>query len=514
MLNYIWLGLILCAVLFGGFTHHMDEVAQEGIKGAEKAVEIALKLIGVMALWLGVMRLAEKAGLIQLLARGIRPLMRRLFPDVPPDHPAMGSMMMNMAANMLGIGNAATPLGLRAMRDLQRLNPHPGTASNAMCTFLAINTSSIQLIPANQIAMLAAAGSVRPTAIIGTALVATTVSTLVGLISVKTLEKLRWFRLPPSPAATSTDAAPDEESSPLEAAPILRPLGWPGRLLLLALAAVAVWIFYAMTFPSGQVPMGQARVVFCDHGRTGPTVQARVLAESATNLTLLLDDGTTSVIARAHPPSCPKAGDLTSQLRAEAAGPVGALVHAEKVERHKSGGLRAIDSVSILAIPLLLAFFPLYGALRGLKVYEEFVEGAKEGFQVVLTIIPHVVAMLVAVFMFRSAGCIDVITQAARPLLDLIHFPGELLPLSLMRPISGGGTTALFIELINRFGPDHLITRTAGTIIGSTETTLYVLAVYFGSVAVKRARHAVAAGLLADVAGIVASVIVCRIVFA
>src|SRR5439155_1835700 len=165
--------------------------------------EIAIKLIGVMALWLGMMRLAERAGLVQVLARGIRPLMRRLFPEVPAEHPAMGAMMMNMAANMLGIGNAATPLGLRAMRDLQRLNPIKDTASNAMCTFLAINTSSIQLIPANQIALLAAAGSTRPTAIIGTALVSTTVSTLVGIVLVKFLEKLRWFRL-----SVTTSGAP------------------------------------------------------------------------------------------------------------------------------------------------------------------------------------------------------------------------------------------------------------------------------------------------------------------
>ncbi len=510
MLNYIWLGLILCAVVFGGLTHHMEDVAQEGIKGAEKAVEIALKLIGVMAMWLGVMRLADKAGLVRVLARGIRPLMRRLFPEVPPDHPAMGSMMMNMAANVLGIGNAATPFGLRAMRDLEKLNPHPGTATNAMCTFLAINTSSIQLIPANQIAMLAAAGSVRPTAIIGTALVATTVSTVVGIVSVKLLARLRCFRLPPAPAPVEKGA---EQEEPIAAEPeaALRSLGVFGKIALLAFAALAVWMFCAMTFAKDRLPADRARIVLCENGRAGLAMEAHVIEETSSNLTVRWPAGATNVVAREHPRACPQSGDLKAQIQAGAA-PVPA--HAEKVERHKSDGLRAIDTISILAIPFLVAFFPLYAVLRGIKVYEEFVEGAKEGFTVVITIIPHVVAMLVAVFMFRAAGCIDVLSAAAQPLLSALHFPTELLPMSLMRPISGGGTTAMFIELISRFGPDHLITRTAATVIGSTETTLYVLAVYFGSVAVKRARHAVAAGLLADVAGIIASVIVCRMVFA
>jgi spore maturation protein SpmA len=503
VLNYIWLGLILCAVIFGGLTHHMEEVAQEGIKGAEKAVEIALKLIGVMALWLGVMRLADKAGLVAVLARAIRPVMRRLFPEVPPDHPAMGSMMMNMAANILGIGNAATPFGLRAMKDLQRLNPRPDTATNAMCTFLAINTSSIQLIPANQIAMLAAAGSLRPTAIIGTAIIATTVSTIVGIVSVKLLARTRWFRLPPAPAVKDAGGETPDDTATAPAAE-LRPLKAGGKLALLAFAALVIGIFYAMTFPKDRLPAGEARVTLCENGRAAEVLRGRVVAETTSNLTVQIPDGATKVIAREHAGPCPKAAGKSGA----------AALHAEKIERHKSSALRAIDSISILAIPFLVAFFPLYAALRGIKVYEEFVEGAKEGFSVVLMIIPHVVAMLVAVYMFRAAGCIDVITGAVGPLMQALHFPAELLPMSLLRPISGAGTTAMFIEMIQRFGPDHLITRTAATIIGSTETTLYVLAVYFGSVAIKRARHAVAAGLLADAAGIIASIIICRLVFA
>ena len=174
MLNYIWLGLILLAVLIGGVGGNLGAMTDKGLDMARVAViDIAFPLIGIMALWLGIMRLAERSGLVSLLAKGLRPVMRRLFPDVPPEHPAMGSMLMNMAANMLGLGNAATPLGLRAMKDLERLNPNPGTATDAMCMFLAINTSSIQLIPVTAIAVLAAKNSTNPTAIVGTCIMAT-----------------------------------------------------------------------------------------------------------------------------------------------------------------------------------------------------------------------------------------------------------------------------------------------------------------------------------------------------
>lgn len=508
MLNYIWLGLILSAVLFGGFTGRIDAVTQEGIKGAKEAVEIALKLIGVMAMWLGLMRLAERAGLVQLLARAIRPLMRRLFPDVPPDHPAMGSMMMNMAANILGIGNAATPLGLRAMQDLQKLNPRPGTATNAMCTFLAINTSSIQLIPANQVALLAAAGSVNPTAIIGTALVATTVSTIVGITSVKTLEKLPWFRLPP--AAVVESASPEPTQVVSAHVPKTRALGLGSKLVLGCFAAIFTWLFWTLAFPRDRIPVGEARVVFCENGKPGKAIQGAIASDTSSNL-VITSTGATNVIAKQHPAYCPKAGDVKEQLRHELSGASTSVVHADEIKRHTAPGVRAIDALSILAIPFLVAFFALYAALAGVKVYEEFIEGAKEGFNVAITIIPYVVAILVAIFMFRAAGCMDVVTNFFRPALDAVGFPPDLLAFSLMRPL--GGTTGMFVELISHFGPDHFVTRTAATIIGSTETTLYVLAVYFGSVAVRRTRHAVAAGLLADAAGIIASVIVCRAVF-
>src|SRR2546425_2339764 len=183
MLNYIWLVLILLAVLVGGFSGRIKEMTDGAVQGAESAVTLSIGLIGIMALWLGMMRLAEKAGLVQALARMLRPVLRRLFPDVPVDHAAMGSMVMNIAANMLGLNNAATPLGLRAMKDLETLNRFRGTATNAMCTFLAINTSSVQLIPITAVAVLAAAGSTNPSAIIGTAFLATICSTAARIVA-------------------------------------------------------------------------------------------------------------------------------------------------------------------------------------------------------------------------------------------------------------------------------------------------------------------------------------------
>ncbi len=196
VLNIVWLGLILLSVVFGIINGRIPQVVASVTESAKFAFELALGLAGIMALWLGIMRIAEEAGFVRALARRIQPLMRRLFPDVPEEHPAMGSMVMNIAANMLGLGNAATPFGLKAMNELETLNPIPGTASNAMCTFLAINTSSVQLIPTSAIAFLAAAGAAHPTDIVLTSIIATTFSSLAGIIAVKTLEKLPRYRLP------------------------------------------------------------------------------------------------------------------------------------------------------------------------------------------------------------------------------------------------------------------------------------------------------------------------------
>lgn len=466
MLNYIWLGLVLGAVLIGGWTGQLKAVTDRALEMAKYAVvDIALPLVGIMALWLGVMRLAERAGLVRLLARGLRPLMRRIFADVPPDHPAMGAMLMNMAANMLGLGNAATPLGLRAMRDLETLNPRPGVATNAMCTFLAINTGSIQLIPVTTIAILAANQSANPTAIVGTALITTACAATWAVTMAKVLERLPWFRLPPiqpaaTPAPPETPATPPSEtaSSPtappsptvappppekpaVEEAPALRPLRWWSGGILVGFLLFFAALFVRMAFPE---------LV----GVAGPD---------------------------------------------EAAGQ-GAFV-------------RVVGAISKLSIPLMLSGFPLYAALRGVKIYEEFVTGAKEGFEVAIRIIPYLVAILVAIGMFRAAGGIDLVSGALSPALRWVGFPTELLPLVLMRPLSGSGSLGIFSELVKEFGPDSLIARTGGTIFGSTETTFYVLAVYFGSVGIRRTRHALVTGLSTDLVAVGVAVVVCRLMF-
>jgi spore maturation protein SpmA len=463
MLNYVWLILVSLAVVIGAATGRLAEVTAGAFAMAETAVlKIALPLVGVMALWLGLMRLAERSGLVQLLARALRPVLRWLFPDVPADHPAMGSMVMNMAANMLGLSNAATPLGLRAMRDLETLNPHPGTATNAMCTFLAINTSSIQLIPATAIALLAAQGSKDPTAIVGTALIATTFSTIAGVGAVKWLQGWKIFQVRPetaSAAANATAAAPAANEATVEPLPEPAPLTGGGKAALWTLVAFFAVVFVAIAFLPESYRM------------------------------------------------------LSTQLH-KAIFPASVAFPAWAVPSDQPMILRAIGTLSLLAVPLLLLFFPLYAALRGVKVYEEFVEGAKDGFGVATRIVPFLVAILVAIGMFRGAGGIEAMKSLLSPLLVPLGFPPDLLPLALVRPLSGSASLAVFSELVQTTGADSLVSRMAATIYGSTETTFYVIAVYFGSVAIRRTRHALAAGLFADFIGVVASVIICRLMFA
>jgi spore maturation protein SpmA len=452
MLNYIWLGLMVAAVLVGGCNGQLKEVAGKGLEWANLAVvNIAFALIGIMALWLGIMRLAERAGLVALLARGLRPVLQLVFPEVPAGHPAMGSMLMNISANLLGLGNAATPLGLRAMKDLESLNRHPGIATNAMCTFLAINTSGLQLIPVTAIAILAANKSTNPTAIVGTSIICTSCAAVGGVVMAKLLSRLPWFRLPPPPdgsppardpqGSLGTAVTARDEESPVKEGDGVTPLpGWGYVILAVYL------LFFGLFF-----------------------------------------------------------------LRLVAPESLGLPVDAESLKQNLF--IRVINAFSLLAIPFLLSAIPLFASLRRVKVYEEFVDGAKEGFNVAVRIIPYMVAMLVAVGMFRAAGGIDLLSHALAPALRFFGFPTDLLPMVLVRPLSGTGSLGFFTELVRQFGPDSLIARTAGTIYGSTETTFYVLAVYFGSVGVTRTRHAVLAGLTADLVSVMTAVMICRIVF-
>jgi spore maturation protein SpmA len=452
MLNWIWLGFLLLAVLVGGVTGRLPEMTKGAFETAESAVmKIALPLVGLMAIWLGIMRLAERSGLVQGLSRGLRPLLKRLFPEVPEDHPALGAMVMNMAANLLGLGNAATPLGLRAMAHLERLNPHPGTATNAMCTFLAINTASIQLVPTTAIALMAVAGSKNPTAIVPTAFLATVCAACSGVLAAKFLERLPWFRPPASSrhaeAVRGANSAPELEANTeveLEGGQP-RAVSGVGRAILLGFCLCFLGFFLGMTFPG-----------------------IRLFGENG----------------------------LTPELAGK--GPV----------------IRALGAVSVLAVPFLLSFFPLYAAFRGVKVYEQFVEGAREAWGVAQRVVPYLVAMLVAVRMLREAGVIDLMTRKLGPALAVLHFPVDLLPMVLMRPLSGSATQGIFVELIGRLGPDSLVSQMAGTIYGSTETTFYVLAVYFGAVSARKTRHAVLAGLTADTVAVVVSVGLCRWVLA
>ncbi len=396
----------------------MKAVTNSALDTASVAVEISIGLIGIMALWLGVMKVAEESGLIRIIASAVKPITRFLFPGVPADHPAMGAMIMNISANMLGLGNAATPFGLKAMEELDKLNPEKGTATNAMCTFLAVNTAGLTLIPATAIAIRAAAGSSDPAIIIGTAIFGALCATTVGITATKILEKF-----------------------PLKKGALSEMVKANSRGILILFS---ILVLVAILIVSGAM--------------------SSVL----------------SFFSFINP------------------------------ELFKS----IIQVISILAIPMLIFIFIGYGALKRVKIYEVFVEGAKEGFNVAVRIIPYLVAMLVAIGIFRAGGGMDFLLLLLKPATSLIGMPAEALPMAIMRPLSGSGSLGIMAEIISVHGPDSFIGILVSTFFGSTETTFYVLAVYFGSVSIRKTRHALAAGLMADVAGILGAVFIVRLLFA
>jgi spore maturation protein SpmA len=422
-MNAVFFAIVLISFLVAGYRQITDagqpmEVLATGmINTAADSVTLAIGLVGVMSLFLGLMKVAEMGGLLTIIARLLRPLMVRIFPEVPAEHPAMGAMILNLSANVMGLGNAATPFGIRAMQELDKLNAHKGTATNAMVLFLAVNTSSVTLLPTGVIALRAAAGSVEPAAILPTTLFATLVSTTVAILSAKLYQ--RWF--PMGPVCDTVEGAQANEVA--DSASVVEESGaYPGWVSTLALMSVVALIPLAIVY-----------------GR----------------------------------------------------------------------------AVSPWIIPGLMVALLGFGMSRGVQVYEVFVDGAKDGFQVAIRIIPYLVAILVAVGMFRASGAMELLIQPLGTVTELIGLPAEALPMALLRPLSGSGAYGILASILSdpATGPDTYVGFLVSTFQGSTETTFYVLAVYFGAVNIRRIRHALAAGLTADIAGVAAAVAICSILF-
>lgn len=404
MLNWLWLGFFVVAAI-AGFSRWLlgDDPAVFGamveslFAMAKLSVEVMVLLFGTLTLWLGLLRIAEKAGMVDALARLLGPLFARLMPEVPRGHPALGLITMNFAANGLGLDNAATPIGLKAMRALQTLNPSSTTASNAQILFLVLNASSLTLLPVTIFMYRAQQGAPDPTLVFLPILLATSASTLVGLLSVALMQRLRLWD------------------------PVVLAYLIPGALLLGSFMAL----------------LG--------------TMSATALA-SLSSLT----------------------GNLT-------------------------------------LFGIVLSFL-LIGALRKVAVYEEFIEGAKEGFDVAKSLLPYLVAMLCAIGMLRASGALEFALDGIRWLVEVIGWDTrfvEALPTALVKPFSGSAARAMLIETMQTHGVDSFAALAAATIQGSTETTFYVLAVYFGAVGIQRVRHAVGCALLAEFAGVVAAILVC-----
>lgn len=397
----------------------MASLGKAMIGTAGDAVTLAIGLVGVMSLFLGLMKIAERAGLLLVVAKTLQPLMTRLFPGVPADHPAMGAMIMNLSANVLGLGNAATPFGIRAMEYLDTLNGDKGKATDAMILFLAINTSSVTILPTGVIALRAAAGSVDPAGIVPTTLFATLVSTTVAILTAKMCAKLFASSAPPLASASEGIPGSSQDDEALPAAPASGYPIWVSALTLSAvLALVPLTIFHGRAFAPWIIP------------------------------------------------------------------------------------------------GLMIGFLAL-GMWKRVPVYECFVDGAKDGFNVALRIIPYLVAILVAVSMFRNSGALELLITPLGQVTELVGLPAEALPMALLRPLSGSGAYGILASIINDpgIGPDSYTGYLVSTFQGSTETTFYVIAVYFGAVQIKRLRYALIPALSADIAGIAAAVFIVAVLY-
>ena len=408
VLNYIWIAFFLVAfavalvrLIFMGDTEVFPAIMNSTFSSAKSAFEISLGLTGVLSLWLGIMRIGEKGGVVNVVARWLAPVFSKIFPDIPKGHPVTGTIFMNFAANMLGLDNAATPMGLKAMEQLQELNTEKDTATNPMIMFLVLNTSGLTLVPISVMVYRAQMGAAQPTDVFVPILLATFFSTVVGLIITCLYQRINLFN----------------------------------RTLLLfigalcTLVALIIWGFSAM-----------------------PREQMDVVSSTFANVFLCA----------------------------------------------------------------IIACFIIAGMRKRINVYDTFIEGAKEGFQTAVRIIPYLVAILVAIGVFRASGAMDFLIDGIAWCVALVggdtEFVGAL-PTALMKPLSGSGARGLMVDAMTTYGADSFVGRLACLFQGATDTTFYILAVYFGSVGIRKTRHAVTCGLLADLAGIISAIFICYLFF-
>lgn len=408
VLNYIWIAFFLTAfivavvrLIFLGDTEVFPAIINSTFDSSKTAFEISLGLTGVLSLWMGIMRIGEQGGVIGVFSRLLSPLFTKLFPEIPKGHPVTGSIFMNLAANMLGLDNAATPLGLKAMEGLQELNPKKDTASNPMIMFLVLNTSGLTLIPISIMVYHAQLGAAQPTDVFVPILLATFFSTLAGIIAVSLYQRINLL-----------------------------------------------------------------------------------------NRTILLFLGGTSLV-------------------------IAGIIYFFSMLSRQQIDIYSTTTANVFLFVIIIGFI-VAGMRKKINVYDAFVEGAKEGFTTAVRIIPYLVAILVAIGVFRVSGCMDYLIEGIANLVSLCGINSDFvgaLPTALMKPLSGSGARGLMVDAMNTYGADSFVGRLSCIFQGSTDTTFYILAVYFGSVGVVRTRHAVPCGLLADLAGIIAAILICYLFF-
>ena len=406
-LNYIWIGFFVIAFVFGiisllmGDTTIFEKMMNSTFDSSKNAFETSIGLTGVLTLWLGIMKIGEKAGVVNVLARMLSPFFSKLFPDIPKNHPVMGSIFMNIASNMLGLDNAATPTGLKAMAQMQELNTKKDTATNPMIMFLVLNTSGLTLIPTTILGYRSMNGAAQPMDVFIPILLATTVATIAGILITAAWQRINIFQ----------------------------PTLFLGLVGIIGFVGLLIWGF-------------------------------RHMDKQMTN--------TVSSVA------------------------------------------------SNLIVMSIIMLFIVVAMLRKVNVYDAFIEGAKDGFQTAVRIIPYLVAILVAVGVFRASGAMDLLIQGIKWCVEQCGLDTrfvDALPTAFMKPLSGSGARGLMLESMKTFGVDSFVGRLSCIFQGSTDTTFYILAVYFGSIGIRYTRHALACGLLADLAGVIAAIAVCYIFF-